>query len=93
MINDGFTINVCDKCVYSKTVENACIIICFHVDDMLILETNIEVIKPTKRMLSKKFEMKDMGVADIILGIKITRTPDEVSLFQSHHVNKMIDMG
>ena len=48
MIKDRFTINKCDKCVYSKTTENVRIIIYFYVDDMLILGTNIEVIKSTK---------------------------------------------
>ena len=90
MIKDGFTINECDKCIYAKTVRNACIIVCLYVDDMLILGPNIEIIKSTKRMLSKSFDMKDLGVADVILGIKITRTPDGICLSQSHYVDKMI---
>ena len=73
MIKNGFTINECDECVYTKTVGNACIIICLYVDDMLILGTNIEVIKSTILMLSNNFDMKDLDVADVILGIKITR--------------------
>jgi len=56
-----------------------------------MLVTNIEVIKFTKRMLSNNFDMKDLGVADVILGIKITRTPDGISLSQSHYVDKMIE--
>ena len=91
MIKDGFTINECDKCVYTKIVGNACIIVCLYVDDMLILGTNIEIIKSTKRMLSNSFDMKDLGIADVILGIKITRTPDGISLSQSHYVDKMIE--
>ena len=58
---------------------------------MLILGTNIEIIKSTKRMLSNSFEMKDLGVADVILGIKITRTSDGISVSQSHYVEKMIE--
>ena len=77
--------------VYTKTVENACIIVCLYEDDMLILETNIGVIKSTKKMLSDNFDMKDLGVTDVILGIKITKTPDEISLSQSHYVDKMIE--
>ena len=42
-------------------------------------------------MLSNNFDMKDLGVADIILEIKITRTPDGINLSQSHYVNKMIE--
>ena len=37
-----------------------------YIDDMLILGTNIEVIKSTKRMLSNNFDMEDLGVADVI---------------------------
>ena len=80
-----------DKCVYTKIVGNACIIVCLYVDDMMILGTNIEVIESTKRMLSNNFDMKDLGVADVILGIKIKRTLDGISLFQSHYVDKMIE--
>ena len=54
------------------------------VEGVLILRTNIEVTKSTICMLSDNFEMKDMGVADVILEIKITRTPDGISLSQSH---------
>ena len=61
LIVSGFTINECDKCIYTKTVGDACIIACLYVDDLLILETNIEVIKSTKRMLSNNFNMKDGG--------------------------------
>ena len=42
-------------------------------------------------MLSNNFDMKDLGVTDIILKIKITRTPDGISLSQSHYIDKMIE--
>jgi len=61
MIKDGFTINECDKCVYIKIVGNVCIIVCLYVDNMLIFETNIEVIKFTKRMLSNNFWNEEFG--------------------------------
>ena len=50
--------------------------VCLYVDNILILGTNIEIIKSIKKMLSNSFDMKDLGVADVILGIKITRIPD-----------------
>ena len=62
-----------------------------YVDDMLILGTNIEIIKSTKIILSNSFDMKDLGVADVILGIKIIRTQDGINLSQSHYVDKMIE--
>ena len=90
MIKDEFAINECDKCVYTKTVENTCIIVCLYVDDMLILGTNIKVIKSTKRILSNNFDIKNLVVIDVILEIRIKRTGDGISLSQSHYVDKMI---
>ena len=68
MILDGFKINECDKCIYMKNTDKGCVIICLYVDDMLIIGSNIEIIKTTKKMLNSKFNMKDMGVTDVIFG-------------------------
>ena len=40
--------------------------------------------------MSNNFDMKDLWVADVILEIKITRTPDEINLSQSHNMDEMI---
>ena len=34
--------------------------------------------------------MKDLGEAEAILGIKITRTPNELKLSQEHYVEKIL---
>ncbi|XP_070010407.1 uncharacterized protein [Nicotiana sylvestris] len=68
-------INECDKCVYVKNTPNQIVIVYLYVDDMLIKSNDIANINATKRMLTSKFDMKDLGVADLILGIKILQTP------------------
>ena len=40
-------------------------------------------------MLNSRFDMKDMGLANVILGIKISRTSDELVLSQSHYMDKI----
>ena len=50
------------------------VIVCLHIDDMLIISRDINDINATKRILESKFDMKDLGVADVILGIRILRT-------------------
>ena len=82
MIRDRFTINECDTCVYPKIVENTYIIVSLYVDYILILWTNIKVIKSNKRMLSNNFDMKDLGVTNVILRNKITRNLNGISLSQ-----------
>ena len=47
---------------------------------MLIFRTSLEVVCETKKFLGSKFDMKDLGEAEVILGIKITRTPNKLKL-------------
>ena len=44
-----------------------------------------------RRMLSSNFDMKDLGVADLILGVRIIRTPQGLTLSQSHYIEKVLD--
>ena len=80
MMSHGFQINECDKCVYIKDTEHGYVIVCLYVDDMLIVDNDDKMIISTKNMLNSRFDMKDMGFADVILGIKIIRTSDELML-------------
>ena len=91
MIANGFKINECDKCVYGKHTPSGYVIICLYVDDMLIMGSNNKMINDTKKILTTRFEMKDLGLADVILGIKISRTSDGIILSQSHYVEKLLD--
>ncbi|KAK6131951.1 hypothetical protein DH2020_034305 [Rehmannia glutinosa] len=42
-------------------------------------------------MLNSGFDMKDMGLAGVILGIKISRTSNGLVLDQSHYVDKILE--
>ena len=67
MLSDGFKINECDKCIYVKSTDKGYVIVYLYVDDILIMGSNNDMIKSTKKMLNKKFDMKDLGVANVIL--------------------------
>ena len=41
-------------------------------------------------MLKSHFDMKDLGETNFILGMKITKTCDEIFLDQSHYVEKIL---
>ena len=55
-----------------------------------VANSNNEVIKTTKEMFNNKFDMKDLGVVDVILGIKISKTLDGLILSQSHYIEKIL---
>ena len=90
LLSNGFRINECDKCVYVKQYKNAYVIICLYVDDMLIMGTNLDVINQTKKMLHSSFSMKDLGVVDVILGVRVQRRPDGYTLTQSHYIESVL---
>jgi hypothetical protein len=62
-----FKINKVDKYIYMKNTYKIDVIICLYVDDMLILDNNDHIIKSTNKILTKKFDMKNLGVVDVIL--------------------------
>ena len=69
----GFVANEADRCVYYCYGGGDGVILYLYVDDILILGTSLNVIEEVKGFLSKNFDMKDLGVADVILNIKLLR--------------------
>ena len=58
--------------------------------DMLIVGNDDKMITSTKKMLNSRFDMKELGLADVILGIKIKRTSNELIIRQSHYVDNIL---
>ncbi|GJR08216.1 retrovirus-related pol polyprotein from transposon TNT 1-94 [Tanacetum coccineum] len=48
----------------------------------------MDVINQTSKMLHSSFDMKDMGEADVILGIRIPKNSNGYILTQSHYIEK-----
>nr|CAD41297.2 OSJNBa0020J04.2 [Oryza sativa Japonica Group] len=87
----GFVVNETDKCVYYRYGGGEGVILCLYVDDILIFRTSLNVIEEVKDFLSKSFEMKDLGEADVILNIKLLRGDEGgITLVQSHYVDKVL---
>jgi hypothetical protein len=73
MLGLGFTRSKEDRCVYFKLIGNHFIYFFLYVDDMLLIGNNREIIHDVKTQLFSKFDMKDFGVANFILGMEIKR--------------------
>ncbi|GKC72971.1 zinc finger, CCHC-type containing protein, partial [Tanacetum coccineum] len=91
VLSNGFSLNQADKCVYSKfDASGKGVIICLYVDDMLIFGTDQDQVNKTKEFLSSNFDMKDLGEAEVILGIRIKRGNNGISISQSHYIKKIL---
>jgi Fe-S cluster biosynthesis and repair protein YggX len=93
ILKDGLTMMEEDHCVYLKRSNNNFIILSLYIDDILIAENNKEMIDTIKKWLSSNFEMKDMGEASYVLGVKIIRDRAKrlLGLSQETYIKKMLD--
>ena len=62
-----------NHCVYLKRSNNYFVIFFLYVDDILLAGNSKEMIDTAKKWLSSNFEMKDMGEASYVLGVKIVK--------------------
>ena len=61
-------------CVYVKSLDNgSSIFLLFYVNDMLITTKSMSVVNKLKILLSKEFDMNNLGVTKKILGMEILR--------------------
>nr|GEV47759.1 zinc finger, CCHC-type [Tanacetum cinerariifolium] len=91
VLSSGFPLNQSDKFVYSKFDDSGKgVIICLYVDDMLIFGTDQNQVDKTKKFSSSRFSMKNMGEADIILGIKIKRENKGIVITQYYYIEKIL---
>ncbi|GJT06600.1 zinc finger, CCHC-type containing protein [Tanacetum coccineum] len=91
VFSNGYLLNQANKCVYSKFNKTGKgVIICLYVDDMLVFGTDQVQVDMTKEFLSSRFSMKDMGEANVILGIMIKHESNGIAISQSHYIKKLL---
>lgn len=67
----GFEMNCIEDCVYHRISGRKFVIFLLHVDDILIATNDVGMLRDTNKFLSEQFEMKDLGEASFVLGIRI----------------------
>jgi len=92
MRNSGFHRCEEDHCCYVKKYVDSYIILALYVDDMLIAGANMAEIDRLKKQLSENFEMKDLGPAKQILGMRISRDRSKgiLNLSQEKYIEKLL---
>ena len=92
IISSGFEMNMVDDCIYHKFSGSKHIYLVLYVDDILLANNDIGMLHETKRFLSKKLEMKDLGDASFVLGIQIHRDRSQgiLGLSQKSYIEKIL---
>ncbi|RVW42881.1 Retrovirus-related Pol polyprotein from transposon TNT 1-94 [Vitis vinifera] len=76
----------------SKQLWEQIIILVLYVDDILLASSDVGLLHETKRFLSSKFDMKDLGNASFVLGIQIHRDRSRgiLGLSQKAYIDKVL---
>ena len=72
--------------MYSRFNEYGVVIICLYIDDKFIWNKHRS--EKIDYVRNSKFEMKDLGEADLILGFKVKKSEFGFCLNQAHYVEK-----
>ncbi|KAJ9552657.1 hypothetical protein OSB04_016702 [Centaurea solstitialis] len=88
----GFAKSEFEPCVYTKFSGSIVTFLVLYVDDILLIGNDIPTLQSVKAWLSRCFQMKDLGEAAYILGIKIYRNRSRrlIELSQSTYINKVL---
>ncbi|MBW0498794.1 hypothetical protein O181_038509 [Austropuccinia psidii MF-1] len=84
----GFSACKLDPCVFHRKKPDI-LWIYVHVDDMAIFGENVQLFKTE---ISKEFEIKDIGPAYLLLGVKIHQLDYCITLDQQHFINSLLDL-
>lgn len=87
LIELGFTQSKWDPCVY----QGFNVIIGLYVDDKLIAGLIVHI-QTVKKMISERLNAKDIGRADLFLGIEVNYYPDgSIGLHQATYIEKVLE--
>jgi hypothetical protein len=90
----GFTIALADPCLYITTFGGKRVHLLVHVDDVLIVGHAPGVVH-VKNEFAKLFDMRDLGDANLFLGLQIVRdhaqgTERTLKMFYRHTTCKIV---
>ena len=94
MQSQGYSRSAMDPCLYTKKArDGSLLILVLYVDDMLIAGKAHDELDALKSQLKKSFEMKDLGQASHILGMRIKRDRHQGLLYlsQREYIHKVLE--
>jgi hypothetical protein len=78
--------------MYKKCQDKTIMFLVLYVDDILLIGNNVGTLSTVRIWLSNQFDMKDLGEASYILGIKLLRDRRNrmIGLSQIAYIDKVL---
>ena len=89
----GFEQNLDESCVYKRHRDKVVMFHVLYVDYILLIGNDVWVMSSVKVWLLSQFDMKDLGEANFILGIKLWRDRKNkmLGLSRSGYIDKFLE--
>ncbi|MBW0535573.1 hypothetical protein O181_075288 [Austropuccinia psidii MF-1] len=84
----GFKACTLDPCVFYRQGDHP-LWLYVHVDDIAVFGKEVEEFK---NQIASEFEIKDIGVADLMLGVKISQRDGIITLDQQHYAESLLEL-
>ena len=82
LIDMGFLQFHYDYSLFTKRVGKEFFVILVYVDDLLVTDSNLNLIQQVRKDLQHRFKMKDLGELKYFLGIEFFRNTDGILINQ-----------
>jgi Reverse transcriptase (RNA-dependent DNA polymerase) len=89
LIKEGYKSNIISPCIFIKQSISSFTIIAVYINDLNIIGSPQEIEK-TVKLLKNEFEMKDLGVTKLCLGLQIEHFHNGILVHQSNYIQKML---
>lgn len=90
LMDAGFRQNCADPCLYSRKVNDDWCYLLIYVDDMIVAAKGNEVIDELKNVITRHFDLEDLGEIKFYLGIEVSKSSDGFfQLSQSSYIKKV----
>ena len=89
----GFEQNVDEPCVYKHIKDGKLVFLLLYIDDILLIGNDVGALSSVKVWLAEQFDMKDLGEANYVLGIRIIRDRRNktIALSQASYIDKILE--
>ncbi|MBW0535220.1 hypothetical protein O181_074935 [Austropuccinia psidii MF-1] len=88
LIKFGFKMSKANSCLFYLNTEEP-IWLFLHVDDIGVFGKNLSKFK---RAIMEEFHTKMLGIADLMLGIKITHNDNAITLSKNHYIDSLLEL-
>lgn len=80
-----------DTCVYYLIQGDKILIVAVYVDDLLVFANDDDMVTALKEQLMAQFQMKDLGYAEQVLGMRVTQADGRITLDQEKYIEQLLE--